>query len=259
MTSCPDTGCTRVRASIEVGKSPSHVDLAGSGTNVNAADFIRALAGASLPRARARAKVFVVEEEAKKPKVASVHGEAELEVCWVDRAGPRALAVVDYCRVPRHVAAHRHLQDLDGGDERRKRRGEVVQLGRHEKVVGVHNGVHCEVHGSEPEPCRHAVVISVPTVQHHGHVVEPVQENDALLLQHEEHCVAQLRDFGKDKQPHPQPHGPIQVPLLWVFARGRREAVGVYEPHQVRQRACHTDDGKDRQQEVPQRKCRAQL
>lgn len=88
--------------------------------------------------------------------------------------------------------ADEHLCNLQGGDGLRKGPGDVGEADSHEEVVEVHDGVDGVVHRAEPDArCRHGVE-GVPAVQHDRDVVEPVQEDHILALQHEEHRVQQL-------------------------------------------------------------------
>lgn len=54
--------------------------------------------------------------------------------------------------------SHKHLQDLQGGDEPGKPPGRL-HFGSLQSVVGVHDGMHTEVHGHEPASCSHLVLV----------------------------------------------------------------------------------------------------
>jgi hypothetical protein len=133
---------------------------------------------APLALARPRPAVLVEEQAGEQAEVAAVHGQPELVVGR--HHGARALAhgvdLVAHARQHRHPA--HHLQDLDGGDEGGEGAHDVEVSDRGHAVVEVHNGVHGEVHGREPDARRDAVVEGVPAVEQDGDVVEPVQEDD---------------------------------------------------------------------------------
>lgn len=57
--------------------------------------------------------------------------------------------------------------------------------------------VNSIVHGDEVQPVGGLLVVRVPAVQQHRHVVIPVEEDERLLAEHDEDCVAQLRNLKK--------------------------------------------------------------
>ena len=127
-----------------------------------------------------------------------------------------------------------HLEDLGRGDERGEGDGEPVEAGGHGEVVGVHDAVHGEVHGGEPEPRRDSVVVSVPAIEHHGAVVEPVEEYHFLLLKHQEDSVEELRDLRKYEEADPKPHRAVQIPFFRVGADGVVKSTSVDDLVQAR-------------------------
>lgn len=118
------------------------------------------------------------EELAEEHKVAEVHeGRPHnvLHVGWALLAllHPRIHQVVDH-------AAHHHLSDLRQGDEH----GELArdfEAGGPKSVVRIHDGVHQIVHGHEPAPASHHVLVGVPGIEQNCDVMIPVQENQLLL------------------------------------------------------------------------------
>lgn len=147
-------------------------------------------------------EVRLVEEPGEEDKVAKVHGEAELDVDPGDVAlGLVALEVLVRPEVDQ--AADDHLGELQRRDHHGDELGRRVAH-RLERVVRVHDAVHEVVHDDEP-PRRGCVLgVREPGVEQHGDVVVPVQENQRLLPKHDEHRVAQLRQFWQHEHPGPE-------------------------------------------------------
>lgn len=82
-----------------------------------------------------------------------------------------------------------HLEELEGGDDRRNGSHQRVKSGIHHEVIRIHDGVDGEVHRGEPQSGGDCVVVRMPAVKEYGYVMEPVQENDGLLSQHKEGSV----------------------------------------------------------------------
>jgi len=99
--------------------------------------------------------------------------------------------------------AHDHLCQLQRGDDHSDELWHVDAEGL-QRVVGVHDGVNQVVHAHEPASCRNVVGVGVPGVQEDSHVVVPVQEDERLLPEHDEHGVAQLRHLGQREHPVPE-------------------------------------------------------
>ena len=131
-------------------------------------------------------EVGVVEEKGEEDQVAEVHEEAPGDVVHVGGTAHLVLPVVHQAQ---HGEAHHHLQDLGGGDDHGAGAGHPPSGGPG-SVVRVHEGVDHEVHGHEPAAARHLVLVGVPGVEQHGDVVVPVQEDEALLPQDDEHRVS---------------------------------------------------------------------
>lgn len=64
-----------------------------------------------------------------------------------------------------------------------------------------------EVHGDEPEPSSVLELIAVPRVQHDGDVVVPVENDEALLAEHDEGRIKKLDGLAVDEQHHPESSG----------------------------------------------------
>lgn len=60
------------------------------------------------------------------------------------------------------------------------------------------------VHNDEPTRRRCVLSKGVPGVEQNGDVVVPVQEDQRLLTQYDEHRVAELREFGQHEHPCPE-------------------------------------------------------
>lgn len=64
--------------------------------------------------------------------------------------------------------------------------------------------MHAIVHNHEPPRRGRVLSERVPGIKQHGDVVVPMQEDEGLLAQNYEHCVAQLRQFGENEHPRPE-------------------------------------------------------
>lgn len=141
-------------------------------------------AGAALGLA---ANVGLEEELAEEDKVAEVHERGPDDVVHV-RGTLLALLHPGVDQVVDH-AAHHHLGDLRQRDEHGELAGHL-EAGRPQRVVGVHDRVHQVVHGHEPAPAGHHVLVGVPGVEQHSDVVVPMQEDQLLFPQDDEQSIA---------------------------------------------------------------------
>jgi len=137
-------------------------------------------------------QVGSVEEHGEEHQVAEVHEGAPRHVVHVGRAAHLVHPAVHQAQ---HRQAHHHLQDLGDRDDHGAGAGHP-QAGGPRRVVRVHERVHHVVHGHEPAAARHLVLVGVPGVQQHGDVVVPVQEDEGLLPEDDEHRVAWGKDIG---------------------------------------------------------------
>lgn len=60
------------------------------------------------------------------------------------------------------------------------------------------------VHADKPAGGGNVVGIRIPGVEQDGNMVVPVEEDEWLLPQDNEYCVAQLRDLAQGKHPVPE-------------------------------------------------------
>ena len=130
-------------------------------------------------------QVRLVEEVGEEQQVAEVHERSPGDVfeAW------RTVAVLHPAVNQRaHRHPHDHLSDLSAGDNHGKWAGHA-KTGGTCSVVAVHDCVHGVVHGHEPAAAGHHVFVGVPGVQQHGDVMVPVQEDQTLFPQHDEHRV----------------------------------------------------------------------
>lgn len=130
-------------------------------------------------------QVAVVEEGGKQQQVAQVHERAPRHVVHV---GGAARLVHPAVHQAHHRQAHHHLQDLRRRDDHGQRPRDP-HARRPRRVVRVHEGVHRVVHGHEPGAAGHLVLVGEPAEEQHSDVVVPVQEDEALLPQDDEHRV----------------------------------------------------------------------
>ena len=141
-------------------------------------------------------EVGVVEEQGEQDQVAEVHHGAPCDVVHVGRTAHLVHPVVNQAQ---HRQPHHHLQDLGGRDDHGEGTGNPQAAGPR-RVVSVHESVDHVVHGHEPAAARHLVLVGVPGVEQHGDVVVPVQEDEALLPEDDEHGVAWGTQRGSPRQ-----------------------------------------------------------
>lgn len=175
--------------------------IGGVGASIVAGDV------SDLVLAPTGAHVGLVEESGEEYKVAKVHGERELDV----EPGDVTLVLVLLQILGRPYvddAADNHLSQLAGGDEHGDVFPRPVAHGT-QRVVGVHDGVHAVVHDDVPACGRCVLRVGEPRVEQHGYVVVPVQEDEGLLAQNDEHRVSQLGQLGQNEQERPTPGHPV--------------------------------------------------
>lgn len=115
----------------------------------------------NLPFFSGFADIGLKEKMAEEHKVAEVHERGPDDVLHMGMAlamlHPGEDQVIDN-------ATDQHLSDLRQGDEH----GELArdpEAGGPQGIVGVHDGVHSVVHGHEPAPTSHHVLVGVPRVK----------------------------------------------------------------------------------------------
>lgn len=115
----------------------------------------------NLPFFSGFADIGLKEKMAEEHKVAEVHERGPDDVLHVGMAlamlHPGEDQVIDH-------ATDQHLSDLRQGDEH----GELArdpEAGSPQGIVRVHDGVHSVVHGHEPAPASHHVLVGVPRVK----------------------------------------------------------------------------------------------
>ena len=129
----------------------------------------------------------MVEEVGEEQEVAQVHERCPADVIQARRAVGAVLHPAVHQRA--HRQPHAHLCNLSARDEHGKGPWHT-QAGSTGGIVTVHERVHSIVHGHEPAAACHHVFVGVPGVEQHGDVVVPVQEEQLLLPQDHESCVA---------------------------------------------------------------------
>lgn len=146
-----------------------------------------------LALAGVRRQVRAVEELRKQYEIAKVHGDRQLDVHRRDVT--RAAGRLDE-RVRPNVdrTADNHLRELQRRDQHRDEAGRI-EAHRAQGVVRVHERVDAIVHHDEPPGGGRVFRVAEPGVHQHGDVVVPVQEDQRLLAQHNEDCVAQFGQF----------------------------------------------------------------
>ncbi len=154
-----------------------------------------------------RASLLVVhnisfaEEASKENKVGCVHEEGDFNVVVGDVT---LIASLFHLVGPDvHHCSHHHLGQLSCGDAHGNpaRNPELEGL---EGVVAVHGTVDKVVHADKPTGSGNVVGVRVPSIEEDSDVVVPVEEDEWLLPENDEHCVAQLRHLAQREHPVPE-------------------------------------------------------
>mmetsp|Transcript_23869 Transcript_23869/g.65021 ORF Transcript_23869/g.65021 Transcript_23869/m.65021 type:complete len:277 (+) Transcript_23869:41-871(+) len=194
--------------------------------------------------------VLVDEEGHEKAEVAEVHDNAEAASGLAQVAVP-AVEPPPSCRHG-DKGADNHLHDLRNGDEDRPRRHELAEGGDgHAGVVEVHERVHRVVHRAIPEARSGVADVGLPAEEQNRDVVVPVQEDDALALEHQEDGVQQLRELREDEHLQPEADLPLCVPVARRRAHGVEEAVPHHVLEQVGHHRVEADPGERGEADVP--------
>ncbi len=197
--------------------------------------------------------VGVDEEVREEHKVAKVHHRRPEDVLLGD--GTAAARRLRHIGLVVDVAAGDHLQDLRRGDHLRDEAGHLDAHGL-ARVVRVHHRVHKVVHGHEPAARRRKVLVRVPAVDEHGGVVVPVEEDELLLAQHDEHRVDELGQLAHDEHVGPEAGDAVAVA---VVADRLGDALVRDDPGELGQDADGAQHAEQRQEDVPGDEGRAAL
>ena len=155
--------------------------------------------------------------------------------------------------VGRH--AGNHLQDLHGGQHLRDDDGQL-DARRTTRVVGVHDRVNDEIHGGEPAAARAAVLVADEAEYEHGGVMVPVEEDERLLPQHDEHGVEELEELAQHEPVAPGARYAVQVARV---AYGGDNALGRQRVHELGHEADGADQAKHGQEDVPEDEWHAEV
>ena len=98
-----------------------------------------------------------------------------------------------------------HLEGLAKGDELADRLGNAEQRRGTDGVVGVHEGVHEQVHGGEVPDGGDQIAEAVPAVYQVDGVMEPMEEDQLLLAKDDEEGVDEFESLADDEGPAPEP------------------------------------------------------
>lgn len=138
-------------------------------------------------------EVGVIKEQGKKDQVAQVHQRTPR---YVFHGCLTVLLIHPAVDQTQDGQTHGHLHDLGSSDHHGAGAGHT-NAGRLRRIVGVHEGVNCVVHGHEPASACHLVPVGEPGVEQNGDVVVPVEEDEALLPQDNEHRVPWEKSMKK--------------------------------------------------------------
>lgn len=176
------------------------------------------IAGSRLERAFAlacvRREVGLVEETGKQDKVAEVHRNRQFDVHFGDVTAALAGRLQEAVGPNVDGTTDDHLGQLEGGDQHGDRTGRL-EVQSTEGVVRVHHRVHAVVHHDEPTGRGGVLGVREPRIHQHRDVVIPVQEDQWLLPEHDEHRITQLGQLGQHEQPGPETAYTIMLDEAW--------------------------------------------
>lgn len=141
------------------------------------------------------------EEVSKEHEIGRVHDEGDLDILIGDVAFVSGLLHLVGPDV--NGSTHDHLCELCGGNEHGYVPGHSEFEGL-EGVVTVHDTVHQVVHAHEPAGGGDVVGVGVPGVEEYGHVMVPMEEDEGLFAEYDEHSVTQFRHLAQGEHPVPE-------------------------------------------------------
>lgn len=145
-------------------------------------------------------EVGLIEEDGEEQQVAEVHDKGVDDVV---HGGDAVDFVFPEIEEPQNAQPHEHLRDLHECDQHGDG-SRHASAGRSNRVVAVHECMDGVVHGHEPAAAGHTVFIRVPAVQQDSDVMIPVQEDQTLLTQDDEHRVPEFRRFTQSEGKRPE-------------------------------------------------------
>lgn len=131
-------------------------------------------------------EVGLIEEDGEEQQVAEVHQRGADDIL---HGGEAVLLIIPEVEEPHNAYPHDHLCDLHERDQHGKG-SRHTHAGCFSRVVAVHECMDGVVHGHEPAAAGHTVFIRVPGVEQDSDVMIPVQEDQTLLTQDDEHRVS---------------------------------------------------------------------
>lgn len=189
--------------------------VVGRSTSVAGSRVDRAFAHAGVRR-----EVGLVEETSKQDEVAEVHGDRQLDVHFRDVTASLAGGLQEPVRPDVDRTADDHLGQLQGGDHHGNRTGRLEVQGT-QSIVRVHHRVDAVVHHDEPTGRGGVFRVREPRVHQHSDVVVPVQEDQRLFSEHDEHGIAQFGQLGKHEQPRPETANTVMLDKAAMRGRAR--------------------------------------
>lgn len=152
-------------------------------------------------------KIRLIEEVSKQDQIAGVHGKGYEDVTVGSAALTPGTQIVQTSEIGHN--ADDHLENLRESDEHAHLLWDPETHG-FQGVVCVHEGVDDEVHHYEPASSGDQLTVAVGAVAEHGQVVVPMQEDQGLLAQNDEHSVSQLDELGIHHDEGPEGAGILQ-------------------------------------------------
>lgn len=145
-------------------------------------------------------EVGLIEEDGEEQQVAEVHQRGADDVAL---GGEAVGVMIPEVEEPYDAEPYEHLCDLHERDHHGTE-SRHSSAGCFSRVVAVHERMDDVVHGHEPAAAGHTVFIRVPGVEQDGDVMIPVQEDQTLLTQDDEHRVPELRRFTQSEDERPE-------------------------------------------------------
>lgn len=129
--------------------------------------------------------VRLIEEGREEQQVTQIHHRSTHDVVCVGHAVD---VIAPAVHESHHAETHNHLHNLQRRDQNGHRPRHAQTTG-FSCVITVHEGVNGVIHRHEPAASGHAISVWVPGVEKNCDVMIPVQENQTLLTENNEHSV----------------------------------------------------------------------
>jgi len=136
-------------------------------------------------------QVSLDKELQKEEQIASIHDHGSIGILHLQVA---VAGLLDEQQVETHGCngdTYHHLTNLGNRNPNGLEPFGFAPY-RHQKVVKVHNGMDCIVHGAKDDTRGRILQVGNPAVDQHGNVMVPVKEDERFLVYNNEERIKQF-------------------------------------------------------------------